>query len=98
MVAREFDLYHSGAPLPNGSHPPLTTQQSSDSNYSHSQPNTYNTSTLLSQQATDPHTSGSNRFQPQSFRPHSPTTSDYSANTSNSNSESKYEIIDKKKH
>ena len=119
-VAREFDLYHSGASLPynnNNNALPITSTQpqmaaqdsrnSSYYQYERSQPkaynsstipsqNAYNSSTIPSQNAYNPYSSESYQSQIRSFRPHSPSASDYSINASTARSNSKYEAIERK--
>ena len=93
-------MYHSGANVPNKASTPITSSRpqlqaydSGDSAYSksqRSQPQTYNSSTIPSQ---NQYSSGSYQSQPQSFRPHSPTGSNYSVNSSTIHSRSKYDDI-----
>ncbi|CAF1181663.1 unnamed protein product [Adineta steineri] len=98
-VAREFDLYHSGADLPfnrNNNTNLLSPSQprskhrdsiySTSSQFQPSQPKGYNSSTITSQGEPNQYSPSSYRSQPQSFRPHSPTASDYSVSTSSARS------------
>ncbi|CAF1128352.1 unnamed protein product [Adineta steineri] len=98
-VAREFDLYHSGADLPfnrNNNTNLLSPSQprskhrdsiySTSSQFQPSQPKGYNSSTITSQGEPNQYSPSSYRSQPQSFRPHSPTASDYSVSTSSAQS------------
>ncbi|UJR10452.1 hypothetical protein I4U23_014656 [Adineta vaga] len=90
-VAREFDLYHSGANLPvsinnnNNSYSsvplPITSQTSGDSSYTNSESKAYNSSTTPSRNAYNQYSSNSYQSEVRSFRPHSPTASDYSVST-----------------
>ncbi len=96
-INREFDLYHSGANLPFDnaprippSRPQIPAQDLNNSSYyqpQRSESNAYNSSTGPSQ---NEYSSGSYQSQPQSFRPHSPTASDYSITASNTHSNSKH--------
>ncbi|CAF1462653.1 unnamed protein product [Adineta ricciae] len=91
-VARQFDLYHSGANVTfndsNRSNTPpiLTSKQSGSSSYTESQSRGYNSTPTTPRTVTNQYSPSSYQSEARSYRRHSPTPSNYSVTTTTNQS------------